>query len=202
MPAVDFWFEYASTYSHLAALRARAAAEAAGVSLRWRVMLLGPIFGAQGLSDSPFNLFPAKGANMWRDMARQAAKHGLPPIRRPDPFPQNGLLAARCTLALPEARRAGFAEAVYRAEFADGAAISDPAVIADLLSGAGEAAEAILAAVASPEIKSALRAETEAAQALGIFGAPSFVTEDGELFWGHDRMEDAFAWAAGRAVRP
>ncbi|MEM6439912.1 MAG: 2-hydroxychromene-2-carboxylate isomerase [Pseudomonadota bacterium] len=202
MATVDFWFEYTSTYSHLAALRARGAARAAGVALHWRVFLLGPIFGAQGLTDSPFNLFPAKGANMWRDMERQAAKHGLPSIVRPDPFPQNGLLASRCTTALPEAKRPAFAEAVFRAEFAEGRTISDPRVVAELLAGLGEDAEAVMGAARSAEVKAALRAETEAAQALGIFGAPTFVTEDGELFWGHDRMEDAFAWAAGRAVRP
>lgn len=202
MPSIDFWFEYASTYSHLAALRARAAAEAAGVTLRWRVMLLGPIFAAQGLTDSPFNLFPAKGANMWRDLERQAAKHGLPAIVRPEPFPQNGLLAARCTTALPEARRPAFAEAVYAAEFAEGRTISDPALLSDLLSDLDEDAEAVLAAAGSAEVKARLRAETETAQALGLFGAPAFVTEDGEIFWGHDRMEDAFDWATGRAVRP
>jgi 2-hydroxychromene-2-carboxylate isomerase len=30
---------------------------------------------------------------------------------------------------------------------------------------------------------------------LGIFGAPTFVTPDGELFWGNDRLENAIAWA-------
>ncbi len=43
--------------------------------------------------------------------------------------------------------------------------------------------------------KEALRAATEEARALGIFGAPSFVTR-GELFWGDDRLDDALAWAA------
>ncbi|MEO0682607.1 MAG: DsbA family protein [Pseudomonadota bacterium] len=202
MAQVEFWFEYSSTYSHLAALRARAAAEAAGVRLAWRAFLLGPIFAAQGLQDSPFNLFPAKGANMWRDLERQAARHGLPPIRRPEVFPQNGLLAARCTMALPEARRPAFAEAVFRAQFGEGRSISDAALLAELLERLGEEAGAVLAAAGEAPAKAALRAATEEAQALGIFGAPSFTTEDGELFWGHDRMEDAFAWATGVAPRP
>ena len=44
-------------------------------------------------------------------------------------------------------------------------------------------------------MKLKLRAETEQAAALGIFGAPSFVTADGELFWGNDRLDAALAWA-------
>jgi len=56
--------------------------------------LLGPIFSAQGWNDSPFNVYPAKGRYMWRDLERVCAKHGLP-LRRPSAFPRNGLLAAR-----------------------------------------------------------------------------------------------------------
>jgi 2-hydroxychromene-2-carboxylate isomerase len=53
----------------------------------------------------------------------------------------------------------------------------------------------VLAAAQSDAIKSELRRQTEAAQRVGIFGAPSFVTADGELFWGNDRLERALLWA-------
>lgn len=68
--AIEFWFEFASTYSYPAALRIESAARAQGVSVAWRAFLLGPIFKQQGWSDSPFNLQPAKGRYMWRDLAR------------------------------------------------------------------------------------------------------------------------------------
>src|SRR5215207_5334269 len=96
-PVLEFWYEFASTYSYLAAMRIEPLAEAAGVDIRWRPFLLGPIFAAQGWTSSPFNLFPAKGRYMWRDMERQAAALGLP-FNKPDPFPQNGLIAARVAL--------------------------------------------------------------------------------------------------------
>ena len=64
------WFELASAYSYLAAMRIEARAERAGVTLRWRPFLLGPVFRAQGWNDSPFNIYPAKGRYMWRDLAR------------------------------------------------------------------------------------------------------------------------------------
>ena len=47
----------------------------------------------------------------------------------------------------------------------------------------------------STEIKENLRANTEEAMALGIFGAPSFTTPSGELFWGDDRLEQALEWS-------
>ena len=60
----------------------------------------------------------------------------------------------------------------------------------------------VLAAMASEPIKEKLRMETAAAADLGIFGAPSFVTEDGELFWGNDRIDDALDWAVRGTLRP
>ena len=68
MPTLDFWYEFASTYSYPAAMRIEAAANAAGVDIRWRPFLLGPIFKAYGWTDSPFNIFAAKGRYMWRDL--------------------------------------------------------------------------------------------------------------------------------------
>src|SRR5271156_5038834 len=91
-PAVDFWFDFASTYSYLAAMRIRALAAAAEVTIAFRPFLLGPIFKTQGWDTSPFNLYPAKGRYMWRDLERQCADQRLP-LQRPDPFPQNSLLA-------------------------------------------------------------------------------------------------------------
>ena len=58
---LDFWFEFASSYSYPAAMRIAPLAAASGVNVRWRPFLLGPIFKAQGWDNSPFNLFPAKG---------------------------------------------------------------------------------------------------------------------------------------------
>ena len=94
---LEFWYEFASTYSYLSAMRIEEMAAAAEVEVRWRPFLLGPIFSAQGWSSSPFNLFPAKGRYMWRDMEREGSRFGLP-VKRPDPFPQNSLVAARVAL--------------------------------------------------------------------------------------------------------
>ena len=198
-PTLTFWYEFASPYSWLASERADALAAAAGVELRWRVFLLGPILATLGWKTSPFNVQLAKGTHMWRDIERHCALMGLPPLTRPDPFPQNGLLAARVATALPDESRPAFSCAVFRAEFTRRQPIADRAVIADILCDCGLDAETTLAAAETPKNKAALRAATEDAGTRGIFGAPSFTTASGELFWGNDRLEQALQWARRKA---
>ena len=198
-PSLTFWYDLASTYSWLAAERIETLAAQSGVAITWRPFLLGPIFAAQGWTSSPFNLFPAKGRNMWRDMERQCARMGLPAIVQPDPFPQNSLLAARVATALPALARAHFSRAVFRAQFIHGRPITDHGVLASILDEIG-ASRMSLAAADATETKSALRRTTDQAQAHGIYGAPSFTTGSGELFWGNDRLEDALEWARSEAA--
>ncbi len=193
IPTIDFWFDFASSYSYPAAMRADALAAGAGVKLHWRPFLLGPIFVAQGWRDSPFNLYPLKGRYMWRDIERICAREDLP-FKRPDVFPQSSLLAARCALALDAADRPAFAKAVFAAEFAKGGRIDEPATLAGILAELSLPETALVRASSEP-VKQALRAETDEAQRLELFGAPGFVTQDGELFWGNDRLETAIAWA-------
>ena len=185
----------ASTYSYLSVMRVEKVAAAAKIGVTWRPFLLGPIFRAQGWNDSPYNLVPAKGRYMWRDVARLAEGYGLP-FERPSLFPRNGLLAARVALvAEPEGWCADFSRAVFAAEFAHDRDIADPAVLAGLLETLGQEPAAVLARAESAETKTRLREQTERAQKLGIFGAPSFVVDD-ELYWGNDRLGDAVAKAA------
>src|SRR5262245_61636679 len=134
-PVLDFWFDFASTYSYLAAMRIGPLAQKADVRVRFRPFLLGPSFKAQVVPTSPFDLYPAKGRHMWRDLERSCAELQLP-FRRPDPFPQNSLLAARVALAgLDQRWGEEFCRALFRAEFADGRRIDDAAAVGDVLAG-------------------------------------------------------------------
>ena len=196
---MDFWFEFGSTYSYPAALRVEKIAADCGVELRWRPFLLGPIFKDQGWSDSPFNIYAAKGRYMWRDLERVCAELGAP-FRRPTVFPRNGLLASRvaCWFEsenwMPE-----FVRRVYSANFAMDVDISAADNILAILRDLGLTPD-ILHAAQSSEAKAKLREQTEEARAQGIFGAPSFVVGH-EMFWGNDRLEAAVAWAQGHAQR-
>jgi len=192
--SIEFWFDLASPYSALAALRIDEVAQ--GLEVRWHPFLLGPIFKAQGWDDSPFNLFPAKGRWMWRDVPRRAARRGLA-FRQPGKFPRHSVFANRVALvALDEGWGPDGVRALYRAEFSDDADIADPVAVAGIVSTLGRDGAAVVSRAQTQPIKDALRANTDQAGRLGIFGAPTFLV-DGELFWGDDRLEEAVAWARG-----
>jgi 2-hydroxychromene-2-carboxylate isomerase len=192
---LEFWFEFASTYSYLTVMRIEQVAAQAGVQVVWKPFLLGPIFAAQGWNDSPFNIYPVKGAYMWRDLERRASFYGIP-FRRPSQFPRRGLLAARvASLAAQEGWCPQFTKAVFTANFAEDKDIGDRTVIEAILDSLQRDGGAICERAEAPDNKAALRAQTEAAQQRGIFGAPSFLIGP-ELFWGDDRLEDAMTWAS------
>jgi 2-hydroxychromene-2-carboxylate isomerase len=196
---LEFWFEFGSTYSYLSAARIEAVAATAGVSILWEPFLLGPIFAEQGWDDSPFNVYPAKGRYMWRDVKRLCAKYRIP-FTKPSRFPRNGTLAARVACLakttsepwLPE-----FVRAVFRANFAEDREIGDAAEIRSILDSLGQPGTQLIEQAQTPENKPHLREQTRRARELGIFGAPSFTVGE-ELFWGDDRLEDALAWANSR----
>jgi 2-hydroxychromene-2-carboxylate isomerase len=130
-------------------------------------------------------------------MEREAARLGLP-FRRPDPFPQNSLAAARIALlGADEPWGAAFSKAVFAAEFGEGRPIADAGVLQAVLKSLDLDAGAIIKASQGDANKTRLKSTGEEARSRGLFGAPSFLTEDGELFWGNDRLDHAVAWAAG-----
>jgi 2-hydroxychromene-2-carboxylate isomerase len=192
---MDFWIELSSTYSYLAASRIEALAAARGVSVRWRPFLLGPIFEAFGWKTSPFNLQAQKGRYMWRDLERLTAELGLP-LRRPTIFPRNSVTAARVALLGCE-RGFGpaFIRAVFRAYFGEDRDISDPRVLDELLAELALDGPSTRNESESLQWRPRLRAQTEEAIRLGIFGAPTCMV-GGEMFWGNDRLEQAIDWAA------
>jgi 2-hydroxychromene-2-carboxylate isomerase len=192
---MEFWYEFGSTYSYPAAMRIERLAEEAGVEVRWRPFLLGPIFQTLGWNDSPFNIFAAKGRYMWRDLTRVCEAEGLPLKLPPAKFPQNGLKAARIALVgESEGWTPAFTRAVFAANYSEQKDISEDATLRAILAGLGVRADAVFTAANTWENKDALRRQTEEAASRGLFGAPSFTIGD-ELFWGNDRLEVAIEWA-------
>ncbi len=196
MPKLQFWYDFGSTYSYLAAMRLEDLASKGGVDIAWRPFLLGPIFKAAGFDSSPFLEQPQKLSYMWRDVTRIAASRDEG-FCRPDIFPANGVYAARVALVAEDEGWIGpWTRRVYQSVFVDGSDISHPDTLGRLCVDLGHDAARIAALAGSQSIKDRLRAQSDEAVHLGLFGAPTFIAEDGELFWGDDRLEAALQWAS------
>src|SRR5690606_33784208 len=159
-------------------------------ALEHRPILLGGVFRALGTADQPMATAPAaKRALGELDILRSAARAGMP-IVRPDGHPRRPVLALRATLAadLPGPPKA--TRALFRAYWAHGYDLEQPAVVEHALSEAGLDGRALVERAADEAVKLALREATSAAVAAGVFGVPSFRVENArgtQLFWGQDR---------------
>ncbi|HVL76510.1 MAG TPA: 2-hydroxychromene-2-carboxylate isomerase [Noviherbaspirillum sp.] len=196
-PQLEFWFEFGSNYSYLSVMRIEAAAREHQVDIVWKPFLLGPIFKELGWESAPFVQQKEKGAYVWRDMERQAAKYGLP-FRRPSTFPRVAVLPMRVAVhGAGEPWIGAFCREVMLQNFFHDIDVNREDNVRRALERAHADPDAVLAAATGEENKLRLRRQTEEARRRGIFGAPTFFAGD-EMFWGNDRLEDALEWAAGR----
>ncbi len=183
---VDFWFDYTCPYAYIASTQVTALAARMGAELTWQPMLLGGVFKASG---TPQNLSEVlilpKLAHNEKDFVRWAELFGVP-LQKPHAHPMRSVEALRATLATGIDPRvvAGF----FRAYWVEGRPPSDEATIRDVVQAAGHDAGAVMAKLATAEVKDDLRARTDRAIALGVFGAPAFVVDGEALYWGQDRM--------------
>jgi len=185
---IEFWFDFGSPTTYLAHTQLPGIARDTGARLDYVPMLLGGVFKATG-NQSPVTV-PAKGRWMGHDLQRFARRYGVPFNFNPH-FPINTLTLMRGAVGLqmrqPE-RFAPYVDAVFRAMWVEPANLGDPAVLAATLRAVGFEPDALLALVNDPEVKAKLIANTEAAVARGVFGAPTcFVGE--QMFFGQDRLD-------------
>ncbi|MEA2746860.1 MAG: hypothetical protein QOI41_1003 [Myxococcales bacterium] len=197
--SLDFWFDYTCPYAYLGSTQARALAARMGVELTYRPMLLGGVFRA---NDTPQKLFatlaPAKAEHNMNDMQRWAKRFGVK-LTMPANHPLRSVEALRATLATGIDPRV--VDAFFHAYWADNADIGDRAVVAKVLASCGHDAARILDAIDTPAIKDDLRARTDEAVALGIFGVPAWVVDGTHLYWGQDRMRFVEGCAAQSTER-
>jgi 2-hydroxychromene-2-carboxylate isomerase len=191
---LDFYFYIGSTYTYLTVNRVERVAARYGREVRWRPFSVRDIMVAQ--KNVPFRDKPVKAAYMRRDVERRAVRHGIPFTTFPQyPVFDTEQLATRTALVGQDSWCPAFTRAVYEAWFLRGEAPGDPGVLTPILTRLGLDASATLAQADSPENREAYRLQTEKANGLGIFGAPTFVV-DTEIFWGDDRLEEALEWVA------
>jgi 2-hydroxychromene-2-carboxylate isomerase len=197
--AIEFWFDFGSNYSYLSVMRIEDAAREKGVPLIWKAFLLGPIFRALGMANSPFVLQKEKGAYVWADMKRQCRKYGLR-WRQPSTFPRVGVLPSRVALLGAEQPWIGaFCCRVMELNFVLDQDINQADRLAPILAELGLSAGKILDQAQAEPTKKRLREQTEQARSRGIFGAPTFFVGT-EMFWGNDRLDDALLFASKQIV--
>ncbi|HEY3820546.1 MAG TPA: 2-hydroxychromene-2-carboxylate isomerase [Polyangiaceae bacterium] len=185
MHTLEIYWDFSSPFAYLGSTQAAKLAERTGATLVWRPMLLGGLFKSIGQSDVPlFTWSEAKKRYYFEDMHRWAAYWSVP-FKFPTRFPMGSLKAMRTYLALSEARRTAFREATFRAYWAEDRDIADEAVLRELV---GAEADDVLARTQDPAVKKELVDATQAAVAAGVFGAPTWVVDGKELFWGQDRI--------------
>ena len=194
---LELWFDFSCPYAYLASRRAPTLARALGVPLAWKPMLLGGVFRGIGGGDGPMaTLGPAKAEHNFRDMHRWAEMFGVP-FRMPEAHPMRTVRALRVLLALPHSRWPAAIEAIYAAYWQRAEDVTQDAVIAAALRGAGVSEDDITRALAgADDRKDELRERTEEAIAKGVFGAPAWIYGD-TLIWGQDRLPWVEARLAG-----
>lgn len=195
MAAVEFWFDYGSAASYLAYTQMAGLAKRTGATVLYKPMLLGAVFKATG-NRSPVEV-PAKGRWIIQDLGRFAARYGVP-FRLNPHFPINTLMLMRGAVAAQQLGCfAPYSDAVFKAIWDEGANMGDPAVAGGVLAKAGIDVAKLFAAANEQPVKDALRDNTEAAIARGVFGAPTYFIGD-VMHFGQDRLD--FVEAALREV--
>ena len=195
LPRIEFWFEFGSNYSYLSVMRIEDAARRCGVKIVWKPFLLGPLFRALGIENSPFVLQKEKGAYVWQDMVRQCRKYGLR-WTKPSVFPRLGVVPLRVALlGVDEPWIGEFCRRVMELNFVLDQDINQPERLAPILTALGLPAADILDQAQAEPTKTRLREQTEQARRKGIFGAPTFFVGM-EMFWGNDRLDDALLLAS------
>lgn len=193
--AIELWFDFSCPYAYLASTQAPALAAQLGVTIAWRPMLLGGVFRGIGAGDGPMaTISPVRAAHNLRDMHRWAERFGVP-LTMPAAHPMRTVRALRTLLRLPEAHWPAAIEAIYAAYWVHGYDITSDAVLAETLRAIPGSADAVATADLA---KDELRARTDEAISLGIFGAPAWYFRDRAiLVWGQDRLPWIAAIARG-----
>ena len=187
---VDYYFTPVSPWTYLGHARFAQLLRDTGSAVNVRPVDYGAIFPVSGGLPLPKRA-PQRQAYRLVELERFRKALGLPLNLQPAHFPVSADLASRLIIAVDQADGAwaalDIAGRLGHAVWAEERNVADPATLAAVVSEAGLPAER-LAQADAPEVAARFAADTQAAIAAGVFGAPSYVI-DGEIFWGQDRLD-------------
>ena len=195
---LNFWYDFHSPWSYLAATRIEDLAQRHGIRVVWRPLhlanLIDRIDGRRVLDENPAFLNWYK-----QDMQDWADLYGIRIAYHPN-FPLRPSRALRASLYAERAGKASaFVVRVMQAYWGEGADISDIDVLARLGEEVGLAPQDIAAATNDVRFKEQIELNTDEAVASGLFGVPAVVI-DGKIFFGNDRFVMLDRYLGGDAI--
>jgi 2-hydroxychromene-2-carboxylate isomerase len=188
---IDYYVSLNSPWTHLGAARIEALAATHGASLRIHPVDFGTIFPASGGLPLPKRA-PQRQAYRLQELRRWRDALDIPINIQPRHFPARELPAASSVIAVREtigdAPAVALAHGVLKALWQDEKDTGDIATLAGLIAEVGLDPDKVLALAAEPRWAERRAADSEAALARGVFGAPTYVIGE-DIFWGQDRLE-------------
>jgi 2-hydroxychromene-2-carboxylate isomerase len=187
MTRIDYYFSVLSPFTYLAGLGLEEVAARRGAQIVYKPADIMKLFAETGGVPVP-KRHPSRIAYRRQELLRISARRGLPLNLQPAHWPTNPLPASKAIIAVAQSGGdAGkLAHAFLRAVWAEERDIGDPATVAAILAENGHDDAALAPAMDAAE--ATYHANTEAALAAGVFGAPFYVVGD-ERFWGQDRLD-------------
>ena len=184
----DFYFDFISPYSFLAHKEIIKIEKKNSVKIKYKPILLGGLHNLHGIKAPAF--IPAKAKHMIRDCKLIAEKNKIK-FKFNSYFPIRSLNLMRGALVAEEDNyKSYYIDSIFNAIWQDGLNMNDENIIQKILKNLNINPKTFLLRSASSSIKDSLRKRTNEAYEKGIFGAPSFVSNN-KIFWGQDRIEFA-----------
>jgi len=184
----DFYFDFISPYSFLAHKEIIKIEKKNSVKIKYKPILLGGLHNLHGIKAPAF--IPAKAKHMIRDCKLIAEKNKIK-FKFNSYFPIRSLNLMRGVLVAEEDNfKSYYIDNIFNSIWQDGLNMNDENVIQKVLKNLNVNPKTFLLRSASSSIKDSLKKRTNEAYEKGIFGAPSFVSNN-KVFWGQDRIEFA-----------
>jgi len=182
----DFYFDFISPYSFLAHKEIIKIERKNSIKIKYKPILLGGLHNLHGIKAPAF--IPAKAKHMIRDCKLIAEKNKIK-FKFNSYFPIKSLNLMRGVFVAEEDNyKSHYIDSIFNAIWQDGLNMNDENVIQKVLKNLNINPKTFHLRSASSSIKDSLRKKTNEAYEKGIFGAPSFVSNN-KIFWGQDRLE-------------
>ena len=185
---IDFYFDFVSPYTFISFQRTKTLKFKHDFKFKLKPMLLGGLHNLHKITAPAF--IPAKARFMIRDCKMLSDKYKIN-FKFNSYFPIKTVNLMRGVLIAEEDGIADeYIDRIFEALWVSGLNLNDQAIIDKILKNLDINPKTFALRLSNQNIKDELKKRTQTAFEKGIFGAPSFVSNN-KIFWGQDRIEFA-----------